>query len=88
MSVGDALKKQPKQPVLVEGHYLKRGGVVQLCDQLVGAVPESCAGLTMPGYRPPSEVEVQQAGDVAWTPDSVEVLGEVSGQKLRVGGCA
>jgi len=52
ISVGDALKNQPKQPVFVEGHYLKRGGVVQLCDQLVGAVPESCAGLAVPGYSP------------------------------------
>jgi hypothetical protein len=88
MSVGDARREQPKQPVLVEGHYLYREGVVRICDQLITAVPQQCDGLVAPGYRPPSEVEVERAAGVAWTVDSIQVLGQVRGNKLRVRGCA
>ena len=74
--------------VLVEGHYLSRNGVIRICDRLSTSVPPRCSGLLVPGYTLPNEASPSRSGGVTWTEDTVQVLGEVRRNRLRVVGCA
>lgn len=87
-SVAEARSEHSGRVVLVEGHYLSRNGVIRICDRLSASVPPRCGGLLVPGYTLPNEANAKRSGGVTWTEDTVQVLGEVHGNRLRVVGCA
>jgi hypothetical protein len=87
-SVVEARSAHQGRVVLVEGHYLSSDGVVRICDRLTASVPPRCSGLLVPGYRLPTAANAKHSGGVTWTEDTVQVLGEVHGNRLRVAGCA
>ena len=90
VSVATARSEQPTQLVKVEGHYLRRNGVTRLCADVTAAGSPRCAGpsLVVHSYEPGAQVTVHHANGVAWTSDTVQIFGLVSGTTLRVAGCA
>jgi len=90
VSVATARSEQPKQLLRVEGHYLRRNGITRICSGVIASGTPRCAGssLTVRSYRPGRHVTVHHANGVAWTSDTVQVFGIVSGTILRPGLCA
>ena len=90
VSVAAARREQPKQLVRVEGHYVRENGVTRLCETVATSGSPRCAGssLVVRSYEPGPHVPVHHADGVAWTTDTVNIFGLISGTSLRVAGCA
>jgi hypothetical protein len=86
-SVAEARSEHSGRVVLVEGHYVSRNGVVRICDRLSASVPPRCSGLVVPGYKLPDEANARRSGAVTWTEDTVQALGKIHGDRLRLVGC-
>jgi hypothetical protein len=88
--VATARSEQPKQVLRVEGHYLRKNGIPRICSGVIAAGSPRCAGssLVVRGYAPDAHVKVHHANGVAWTSDTVQVFGIVSGTTLHPGLCA
>ena len=88
--VAAARSEQPKQLVRVEGHYFRKDGITRLCGAVMTSGSPRCAGssLVVRSYEPSRRVTIQHANGVAWTPGTVKIFGLVSGETLRVAGCA
>jgi hypothetical protein len=82
-------RRQPKQLVRVEGHYLRKNGITRLCDAVMTSGAPRCMGpsLVVRSYRPNPHVTIRHANGIAWTPGTVKIFGLVSGTTLRVAGC-
>jgi hypothetical protein len=90
VSVATARSEQPKQLVRVEGHYLRKNGTTQICSRIIASSSPRCAGssLVVRSYEPGPHVRVHHANGVAWTSDTVQVFGLVSGTTLHTALCA
>jgi hypothetical protein len=90
VSVATARSEQPKQLVRVEGHYLRKNGTTKICSRVIASSSPRCAGssLIVRSYEPGPHVMVHHANGVAWTSDTVQVFGLVSGTTLHTALCA
>lgn len=90
LSVAAARSEQPKQLVRVEGHYLRKHGITQICTRVVASPSPRCTGssLVIRSYEPGPHVMVHHANGVAWTSGTVQVFGLVSGTTLHTALCA
>jgi hypothetical protein len=90
VSVATARREQPKQLVLVEGHYLRKNGITRICEAVIGSASPACAGssLVVRGWEPGRGVKVHRVKNSAWTSGTVRIFGLVAGTTLRAAGCA
>ena len=88
LSVAAARREQPKQLVVVEGHYLRKDGITRICDGVITSGSPKCGGASLVVRRyEPRDMTVHHADGVAWTSDTVRIQGVVSGTTLRFAGC-
>jgi hypothetical protein len=90
VSVATARSEQPKQLVRVEGHYLRKNGITQICSRVIASSSPRCAGSSpvVRSYEPGPHVIVHHGNGVAWTSATVQVFGLVSGKTLHTALCA
>ncbi len=88
LSVAEARTARLDQPVLVSGFVVAEGDRVRLCDALAESYPPQCGGafLEVRGLDVGSLPGVESEQNVRWTARPRQILGEVSGGTLTVGG--
>jgi hypothetical protein len=89
ISVGDARDSDVKGPLLVNGYLLVQGnGTPRLCTGLSAAEPPRCRRpfLVVHGLSAADRKQLASsvAGRTRWSSSSVQVLGRVRGNVLRV----
>ncbi len=88
ISIGEALTSDLKGPLLVNGQLHVENGRVRLCEALAESFPPQCAGrfLVVEGLALTTIGGLTSEGSVTWSDQSVQVLGTVEGEVLRVAG--
>jgi hypothetical protein len=89
ISVAEALAFRLGGPLLVSG-WLRRaeGGDLQLCSGLTDSLPPECAKpwLSVKGLDLSKVDGLRTESGVTWSPQPVQVLGDVTGGVLEVSG--
>ena len=88
ISVVAALTSNLTGPLLVNGQLHVENGRVRLCEALAESFPPQCAGrfLVVEGLALMTIGGLTSEGSVTWSDQSVQVLGTVEGEVLRVAG--
>lgn len=86
ISVTDALNSTLEGPLLVNGFLHAVGDEVRLCAVLLESFPPQCGGdsLVVEGFDPSTVENLKTEGDVSWTDQPIQVLGEVEGGVITV----
>lgn len=87
ISIDQALSPDLDGPLLVNGWLWRRGdGVLRLCSALTGGSPPRCEepSLEVAGFDLGRGLELRRDGDVTWSEQPVQVLGELNGRTLTV----
>ena len=88
ISVADALSSPLTGPLLVNGYVVAVADETKLCELLAESLPPQCAGasVTLEGVDVDALEGVSTEGGVSWTPNPVQILGEVQDDVLVVTG--
>jgi hypothetical protein len=87
ISIADARASDSGEPLLVNGFLvIDPEGEVQLCSALAESDPPSCGGLALTVEELAIEMSegLDESGGVRWSPDTVQLLGQVRGDTLEV----
>jgi hypothetical protein len=89
ISVGEALAFRLEGPLLVRGWLWRAaGGELRLCAELTDSIPPECTKtwLTVKGLDLSKVDGLRTEGQATWSPQPVQVLGELTGGVLEVSG--
>ena len=88
ISVVDALASTLGDPLLVNGFLVVTGDEARLCEALAESFPPQCGGasLLVEGPDPAALAGLETEGNVSWTAQPIQLLGEVEDGTLRVDG--
>ena len=85
LSVQEAIESGLDGPLMVKGYVVSADGEARLCNALAESYPPQCGG---PSLRiaptAPTDLVLEEEGDVRWTETEVSLLGDVAGGVLRL----
>ena len=88
ISVSEAIASDLEGPLLVNGNLFVINGQTELCELLLESLPPQCGGssLAVEGLDLTTIEGLSSEEEVTWTNQTVQILGEVEGEILTVGG--
>ncbi len=86
LSISEAIAYEGSQPVAVHGYVVRTSESAQLCEDLAESSPPQCGGANLILVNPneTDDLPLREDGNVQWSPDTVILIGTVTGTELTI----